>query len=243
MIYRTIQGRDESITYEKLLGERDELIKEGHVLPLKVLIDQTLNENEKTKLRNQFKTVFEDNWLKYNPLNDEVIDLLKELEKYYYLGIIANGPSFFRAILQDVGIKNFFKAIVISEEFGIPKPNKGIFLEAFRLAQEYCRDKKEQFEGTPVLMVGDSLEQDILPAKQNGMIGVQIIWDLDKKYENSELLKDETFVKYLNHLKLHSSRRREPANEEEKPVHVVRSIGQLKKLLLSEIFLKSISKS
>ncbi|MDH4263541.1 MAG: HAD family hydrolase [Spirochaetia bacterium] len=241
MIYRTIQKRDESITFERLLNERDELIKDGHILPIKVLIEQALPENEKINLKRELKAVLEDNWLKYNPLNDDTIDFLKELEKHFYLGIIANGPSFLRAIMQDVGIKKYFKVIVISEEIGIPKPNNGIFQEAINLAKEYCESKNEKFDKSNVVMVGDSLELDILPAKKNGMTGIQIIWDLDKKYKKSELLNDEIFVKYLNHLKQHSSRRREPANEEEKPAFIVSSTAELKNLLLSDEFSKAIS--
>lgn len=242
MIYKTIQERSENITYEKLLSGRDELIKDGHILPLKVLIDQTLSEREITKLRNELKTVLEDDWLLYNPLIPDLADMLRELEKHYYLGIIANGPAFLRAVMQEVGIKDFFKVIVISEEIGIPKPNKGIFQEAFQLAREYCESKNENFDNAPVIMVGDSLEHDIQPANQNGMTGVQILWDLDIKYKNSKLLEDETFAKYLNHLKQHSSRRRQPANDKEKPAFIVKSLDELQKLLLSGEFFKAIEK-
>lgn len=235
-MFKVIQKRDESITFEKLLQDRDELIKDGHILPLKVLIAQTLTEDENSYLRNEFKVILEDEWLKYNPLIPEAPDILKNLGQFYNIGIIANGPSFLRAIMQEAGIKQYLKVIVTSEETGIPKPNKGIFLEAFQQAEEYCDSRHETFIKTPMIMVGDSLEQDILPAKQNGMIGVQLLWDLDEKYKNSGLLTDSTFNLYLQHLKKHSSRKRKPENQDETPDYIVQTIQELESLLLSPKF-------
>jgi len=241
MMYKAIQQRDESITFEALLNDRDELIKEGHVIPLRELIQRTLTDEENMSLRNDFKAILEDNWLKYNPLHRQTIPFLTDLQDHFNLGIIANGPAFLRAIMQEVGIINYFNAIIISEEVGIPKPGKGIFLEALQVAREYCESHNEPFMESPMIMVGDSLEHDITPANSFGMTAIQLIWNLDIKYQDSELPKEPTFHEYLNHLKSHSSRRRKPANEKESPSFIVSSLDELKELLLSEKFKKTVA--
>lgn len=236
MMYKALQQRDDSITFEKLLNDRDELIKEGHILPLKVLTEQTLTEEENARLRGEFKSILEDNWLKYNPLIPEVKGVLEKLNERYHLGAIANGPAFLRAIMQEVDVKKYFQVLITSEEFGTPKPNRGIFQEAISQAKDYC-DSKDELFGNVLIMVGDSLEHDISPANQMGMITIQLAWDMDKKYNKSDLLDNETFRQYLEHLKKHSSKRRPPSSLEEKPAYVVSSMSELEELVDSESFL------
>lgn len=234
MLYDALQGRDESITFNKLLNERDELIKEGQTRPLKTLIQENLSEEENASMRLDFRTLLEENWLKYNPINPGVKKSLEKLSTTYHIGLIANSPAFLRAVLQEVGIMKYFKVAIISEEIGMHKPAKGIFNEALDQAKEYCMRRRETFLSGQCIMVGDSLEQDIAPANELEMTSVLMSWDLDIKYRNSPLLEDETFITYLKHLKQYSSRRREPANEYEHPEHQVESMENLVKLLLSD---------
>jgi HAD superfamily hydrolase (TIGR01549 family) len=234
MMYKAIQQRDESITFEELLDSRDEFIKKGNALPIKELIQKTLSIDENMKLKNDFEAIIEDNWLKYNPIHPKAISFINDIQAHYNLGVIANGPAFLRAIMQEVGVLKYFKSIVISEEFGISKPNKGIFLEALQIARDYCDTRNENYVQSPIFMIGDSLEHDITPGNSLNMTTIQLTWDIDLKYENSNLPKDSTFNKYLNHLKSHSSRRRNPANEKEKPDFIVKSLSELKTLLLSD---------
>lgn len=234
MIYNLLRVRNESMTFEKLLNDRDELIKEGHILPLKTLIQETLSEEENTAMRLEFRQLLEENWLKYNPMNPGVKEFLERASQKYHIGIIANSPAFLRAVLQEVDIMRYFKTIVISEEVGVPKPNRGIFLEAIHNAKEYSESLGDSFQAERSIIVGDSLDQDIAPANNFGFISVQLVWDLDQKYANSSLLNDETFRQYFEHLKNHSSRRREPQTEQERPRHVVSSLIELGQLLESK---------
>jgi len=233
MMYSTLQSRDESITFDRLLCERDELIKEGQIRPLKTLIEEYLTDEENATMRLDFRNLLEEDWLKYNPLNPGVKESIKQLSESYHIGLIANSPAFLRAVLQDVGIMKYFKVAIISEEVGMHKPSKSIFMEALETAKEYCERHQELFLADQCIMVGDSLEQDIAPSNELGITSVLMAWDLNIKYEGSPLLANETFVTYLNHLKSYSSRRREPDNEFEHPQHQVCSMKDLVRLLKS----------
>jgi len=232
-IFKILQSKDESLTFEKLLSDRDELIKDGDLLPLKSLIQELLSENEQNLLMQDFKNILEKNWLKYNPLNEEVPEFLESVARQYNLGIIANGPPFLRAYLQETGIMKYFKTVVISDEIGIPKPNHGIFEQAFEEAKEYSSEHNENFDPAESFMLGDSLEHDIVPANQLKMKTIFLFWDLDKKYLNSSLTRESTFVQYLEHLKKHSSRRRPPASKEETPAVTIPCLKELQNILLS----------
>jgi putative hydrolase of the HAD superfamily len=65
----------------------------------------------------------------------------------------------------------FFKDVLISEEFGVEKPNLNLFLEA-------C--KRLGYEPQDCAMVGDNLAADILPAHS---LGIKTFW-------TQEFLKD-----------------------------------------------------
>ena len=55
--------------------------------------------------------------------------------------------------LRKSKISKYFKDIVISEEVGVSKPNKGIF--------EHALNNLGNFDKSEVLMIGDSLNSDI----------------------------------------------------------------------------------
>ncbi|MEG3586632.1 MAG: YjjG family noncanonical pyrimidine nucleotidase [Actinomycetota bacterium] len=84
-------------------------------------------------------------------------DLLNSLVGNVKLALVTNGVAITqRSRIRKFDIGKFFDAIVISGEFGTPKPNPEIFSEALRLLDH--TDKKS------VLMVGDSLSSDVAGA-------------------------------------------------------------------------------
>ena len=100
--------------------------------------------------------------------HEDVLSVLKELHAMGLpMGIISNGRTLKQAEkLVRLGVLPYLRrdAILISEQIGIAKPNPGIFLRACGLL------------GCPpaqAMMVGDSLEADIRPARALGMTAVQ----------------------------------------------------------------------
>lgn len=234
LIYQVLQQKDDSLTFDKLLDERDELIKEGDLHPLLTMTKESLSREEDSAVRKEFRKRLEDNWVKYNPLLDGVQEVLANLSKKYNIGLLANAPAFIRGVLQEKEIIKYFKVLILSEEIGLPKPDIGLFKRALIEAEDYCENKQEKFNAGQCIMVGDSLDQDIRPAKETGMITVQLLWDFDKKYKNYNMKDDKSFDSYLEHMKRHSSRRRAAAKENEKPHFIVDSLEQLQELLLSD---------
>ncbi len=80
------------------------------------------------------------------------------------LGVLSNWDSRLHQTLAALGLTHFFDHFIISYEVGLEKPHPGIFLDAARQAG---------VRPAEILMVGDSLDQDILPAHR---LGWQAVW-------------------------------------------------------------------
>lgn len=82
-------------------------------------------------------------------------------EKGYLLGVASNMTLDYQLEkLERIGLLPFFRYVITSEEAGTEKPEKGFFDCCIRYAG--CRPEE-------CLMVGDSLELDILGAEASGM--------------------------------------------------------------------------
>ncbi|MBQ9531292.1 MAG: HAD family hydrolase [Eubacterium sp.] len=90
--------------------------------------------------------------------------ILDELSKRYTLGIIANQSAGSAQRLADWGIGKYFDLVIASAEEGVEKPNPEIFKIALDRAK--CESRN-------AVMVGDRLDNDIIPAKK---IGMKTIW-------------------------------------------------------------------
>jgi len=88
--------------------------------------------------------------------------VLERLGSETKLGLVTNGVSETqRTRLQIHNFSNHFDAIVVSGEFGIPKPNPAIFQETLNLLNLEANEH--------VLMVGDSLTSDMAGANISGL--------------------------------------------------------------------------
>jgi putative hydrolase of the HAD superfamily len=92
----------------------------------------------------------------------EVLDVLKA--KNYKLGIIANQVPGAKERLQAWGLLNYFDVIATSAELGVAKPDRMIFESALKSAG--CHPQN-------AIMIGDRLDNDIIPAKA---IGMNTVW-------------------------------------------------------------------
>lgn len=95
------------------------------------------------------------------PFTESILD---ELSKRYTLGIIANQSAGSEQRLTDWGISKYFDLVIASAEEGIEKPNP----EIFKIALERANCLPEN-----AVMVGDRIDNDILPAKK---LGLKTIW-------------------------------------------------------------------
>jgi putative hydrolase of the HAD superfamily len=81
-------------------------------------------------------------------------------ERGFELGVVSNGCGNVDKLCDDFGYSPFLSLIVDSRRVGLFKPDPAIF-----------RHAAEKIGGDPetILMVGDSFERDVLPAKKAGM--------------------------------------------------------------------------
>lgn len=122
----------------------------------------TFNENTPYILNDIFMRETNENIY----LFQDVIGCLEKLSKFYNLFIITNGPSETQTLKIDrLGIRKYFNEIFISEEIGYSKPDPRLFeyiIENFDM-------KKEE-----ILMIGDSIDHDILGAKNSNIDSILI---------------------------------------------------------------------
>jgi HAD superfamily hydrolase (TIGR01509 family) len=102
-------------------------------------------------------------------LKPGVKSLLNLLKKGYRLGVIANRPVETRALLKRFGLERYFDVVVLSDEAGATKPSEKIF--AIALERASCPPEK-------AVMIGDRLDNDVVPAKKLGMKTIRIKFGL-----------------------------------------------------------------
>lgn len=96
-----------------------------------------------------------------NHLFTGAVDILDYLSANYKLHIITNGFEEVQHLkLHNSGIKKYFSTVTTSEEVGLKKPHPVIFETALM---------KASVASTQSVMIGDSLEADIIGAQKAGM--------------------------------------------------------------------------
>ena len=119
----------------------------------------------------------------YEELYPDTAKCLRVLEKKYHLGIIANQIPGAEKRLEGMGIRQYFDVIVSSAEEGVAKPDPRIFNIA--LTRVGCTPEQ-------AVMIGDRIDNDIVPAKQMGMKtvwikqGVGKYWNIQGNCETPE---------------------------------------------------------
>jgi HAD superfamily hydrolase (TIGR01549 family) len=101
---------------------------------------------------NQFKVL--------NPLRRGVKPALEALSYRYRLATLSNNASMIREVLRDYRVDRYFSIMGISEAVGYAKPDPRLF--QYVLDEARCRSDE-------VMMVGDRIDIDIVPARTFGM--------------------------------------------------------------------------
>ena len=111
------------------------------------------------------------------PYSDAHSTLAALVDKGYKLGIIANQKLGTEERLESWGLRQYFEVIAASAEIRYAKPDKEIFEKALELAK--CTAAES-------VMVGDRLDNDIIPAKA---IGMKTVWVKNglAQYQDAEL--------------------------------------------------------
>ena len=205
--------RNSALTYESIFTEHNIQVSLSDFLecyvPLNLQFWKLYREGkiEKEALRYQrLKTAFDQ--LDY-PVEDPTIDLLSEayiqqlstythlipwtvevlqyLKPKYKLHIITNG---FEEVqyrkLRNSGIAEYFHEVIDSERAGVKKPHPDIFNMALRLTGA---------DPTSSVMIGDSLEADIIGARAVGLQTLHFNAHKDPHHDNGPIIEDLREIK------------------------------------------------
>jgi putative hydrolase of the HAD superfamily len=135
----------------------------------------------------------EKNWIeqfdKYSVPEDKLIETLEYLYGKFRLAIITNGSSYMQnKKIDKLGIRKYFKEIIISNDVGIKKPGKAIFI--------LCCNRLN-VDPSEALYIGDNYEIDIMGAIGAGLNAIWINkFSLNNNYEYS-INKLESIMKIL----------------------------------------------
>ncbi len=148
-IREVIEGTD--ITYEQFLEKKVFFAKQNKPADLETL-----------KYFDLMKTP----WHKEDErLYPDASECLERLHKRYKIGIVANQSLGSEERLKKFGIRKYIDVLVASAEEGVAKPDRRIFEIA--LARAGCKPEE-------AAMVGDRLDNDIVPANELGMYTIWI---------------------------------------------------------------------
>lgn len=171
---------DESIAYRKRI--------ERTIAGTNVTYDDFYNKMVEISKFNQsgYNKALEAYGLKMAPWNsnDEFIypeaeEVLRKLGEHYKIGIIANQNLGSEERLDKLGLLKCIDLVIASAEEGVAKPDLRIFQIALDRAN--CKPKE-------AIMVGDRIDNDILPANKIGMTTVWI------RQEFGGLAKPQTYA-------------------------------------------------
>jgi putative hydrolase of the HAD superfamily len=97
-----------------------------------------------------------------NAAMDGAIPVVKKLSRKFKVGIVSNGLADVQYTkLETMGLRDLFSCVVLSEEFGIRKPDSKIFHHAVSLLY---------LQPAECLYVGDSYVNDVMGAKNAGLL-------------------------------------------------------------------------
>ena len=149
---RTEEAKRQGLSAEAIYHE----IEKASVarLPQYRTVVEKYGFRETAPYRHEFETLYED-----------APRVLAALSRRYELGVIANQTAGLKERLENFGILPYFKYLVSSWDVRVMKPDVRIFEHALRTAD--CPPAES-------CMIGDRLDNDIVPAKSLGMMTVWI---------------------------------------------------------------------
>ena len=105
-------------------------------------------------------------------------EVLLKLRETATLALVSNFYGNLRTVLSEFHLDDLFTVVVESAAVGIRKPDPAIYKLALELTEE--RGERREERGEAVTVIGDSMKNDIQPAKELGLYTIQISgepWD------------------------------------------------------------------
>jgi len=176
-IYRQLHGaileNKHDISFKDLLREREHLIlNEQDGRHHDTLGVKYLGTTQWHKLRLKVLNDLNTDYLKYHVAFPGIENTLSSLSMNFSLGIAANQVRSCRKALLKLNFLKYFDLVGLSEELGVEKPSLKFFKTIL---------KRANIEPSNAIMIGDRIDNDILPANKMGMKTIWLNWDLVNK--------------------------------------------------------------
>lgn len=184
LLHRALVERGHALSFADLLAERRALFEEQGQEPTRPYF-QTLGKKHlgpeyRQVLAGMAAEIFS-RWGELSPLLPGIPEVIRSLAGPYRLGIIANQPREVVPVLKAHALWDHFEVHGISSEVGLLKPDARFFQWALGQAGSAPEE---------ALMIGDRLDNDILPARAMGMQTLHLVLDpAGKGYEPEDDLE------------------------------------------------------
>lgn len=216
-IFQAIQKNGRRVTLDEVLAARARsILVERNGKHYEAVMKQFLDDGTWQKVDKRSRRMLAENWAELSPLLPGIVPVIQRLAEKFSLGIIANQPREVVAILENMGLLQYFQVHGISQIVGKSKPHPDFFNWA--LEQANCQPSE-------AIMIGDRVDNDIKPARSIGMKTIWLPLPLDKKgYEP----KTDFERRYFQSLKRASASRMPPLDESEQPDAIAEDFEAIK---------------
>jgi len=208
-LYQSLIEKDFQITFNELMEKRYNIMKSMEIEQtgpyFQILGEQLLGKDDWIEVFAKMAAEIFPRWKELNPLIPGIPDVINKLKENYRLGIIANQPSEAIEILKGHNLWDHFEVAGISSEVGYHKPDPDFFTWALKEAG--CQAEE-------ALMIGDRIDNDIIPAKR---IGFKTIWLKIHPLKKGFDPRDEYEKVYLNEKVRTYDLLRQPQGNHEEP--------------------------
>jgi HAD superfamily hydrolase (TIGR01509 family) len=219
-LHRAILDRGIKKSFDELLSEREGLIRERGAGHWYLLGERYLGLDGLHRLMHQCAAGIRENYMAYHNLLPGMAPALQRLSLDFRLGILANQLKESVDGLEICGIRRLFQVVALSEVLDLKKPDPAIFLWALEKAG--CAPEE-------AVMVGDRIDNDIVPARR---LGMWTVW-FHAPPEGKGAVPEEGVPRlYYESQRRASIGRIGPASAEERPDAEARSSAELVEALL-----------
>lgn len=186
-LHQRISRHRSGYSFAEMMNEREQRSSAGQNWITKKLAAENLPADEQAEFFTSLKTELIQSFDVNHRLFQGVRSTLRQLHSQYHLGVIANQPAEATASLARRGLLPLFQVVGISEVIGKQKPDPELFQWAINASG--C-------SAPQAVMIGDRIDNDVLPAQQLGMKGVLIEWEKktsrvwNAEHENEQLFQD-----------------------------------------------------
>jgi HAD superfamily hydrolase (TIGR01549 family) len=158
-LHQAIRERGVSLSYSELLAEREKTIRERGPGHWYFLGERYLGTDGLHRLMHHCANRIRGDYMGYHNVLPGMAAALERLNGDLRLGILANQLKESVEALHACGLRHHFEVLAISELIDLKKPEPAIF--DWALAEAGCAPHE-------ALMVGDRIDNDIVPARNAG---------------------------------------------------------------------------